>query len=213
MPVQLVPLRSLTRYEVARYNVMSFEGPWNCGTVFAAIKREMGWDKTPGNPSFRDIILFGSEWRCRDWVLMTAGLHPQALAIDAAWADGWVTELGPNMNEGVARQGVTLPRGVVLDTDHWRELGDQAEATLEMFGGRQAVRMVHLKLKTEQETRAFLKGEGENDRLLRMFLAEDRGGDIPVVIEAKGLASLRVDDRTPMYVLRDLERRIRHIID
>lgn len=190
IPIQLLPLRGLEEKHVKRFKVISVEGPWNCGRFIDACKRSIlglhGKEIT--HPSLIDFILFGSERSCRRRIEMIDRLCPTALAIDVPW---WVKssaiELGPDMKSGnVRRWGIQKPSGVVLDTYHFRHVKNP-EKVLESYGGFPAIKMVHLKLRTRQETKLFLSSfHDPHTSLLQSFLAHDKvTKKIPVIIEAK----------------------------
>ncbi len=183
--IQLLPLRGLREEDVQKFNVISFEGPWNCGALSDALKRTLG---IKGNhPSLIDIALFGSAQKCLSRIEMIDTLCPKALPIDVPWVSRSVIELSPDMYGGHARNwGQKIPRGVVLDTGHWQRFTPgEAEKKLKELGGLSTVRMVHLKLLSSVEIDRFLQGGDNHGKLLNKFLAHDRHGEIPVVIEIK----------------------------
>jgi hypothetical protein len=210
--IQLLPLRGMRSGHIQDLRVLSFEGPWNCGSIRDAIKRHMGYTDR-GYPSGYDIVLFGSEKLSRARVNMIASLHPRALAIDVPWVSGSAIELGTDMYGGNARQwDGKQPSGVVLDTGHWQELGRNAEKKLLELGGESAIRMVHLKLVTPQEIMGFLHGGNIHSGLLCEFLAHDKAGRIPVIIETMSSA-LRLPGQGPKVLLQRIADRIHSTLD
>ncbi|KKU81416.1 MAG: hypothetical protein UY07_C0018G0010 [Parcubacteria group bacterium GW2011_GWA1_47_8] len=211
MGIQMLPLRGLREKHLNNFNVLSFEGPWNCGSVFGALARTIGIN---GDfPSLIDVGLFGSENVCRRCIEMLQRCCPNALAIDTPWIQDSAIELGPNMDKGNARQwGNQKPGGVVLDTGHWRKLKDP-EKELEACGGFGSVRMVHLKLLSPDETMSFLhnKRNDENTRLLKNFLVHDTERKTPVIIEAKNDA-LQHQNKKTGEVLSRLAERIHEVL-
>lgn len=210
LAIQLLPLRGLRRHDVERYKVLSFEGPWNCGTLFSALKRTVGIKGD--HPSLVDICFFGSEQLCKRRIRMIASLHRQALPIDVPWVAGSAIELSPDMYQGNARNWDKAPNGVVLDTHHWERFsGSEAEKRYMELGGPAALRMVHLKLMSLRETLLFMTGNDRNSSLLQEFLAHDKAGEIPVVIEAKHNA-LAVPGHEPSGLLKRLADQINNVL-
>ena len=214
LPLQLLPLRGLQETHVAMFDVVSFEGPWNYGTLVQAAQRFLHV-KGDENPSFIDLALFGSEANCTQRIEMIRRFHPRALAIDAPeWAQGGLIELGPNMHKGAARRwnGYT-PSGVVLDTFHWMELGDQAETILAENGGYPAVKAIHLRLSSTDDTQEFLSQSRSS--VARELLAEfaDQAPNAPIIIEAQGLKALEDGSRYgPQAGLYQIVKRIKEVI-
>ena len=212
LTVQLLPLRGLNLTDIQRYQVLSFEGPWNTGSVLDALRRTVGL-RDDEYPSLIDILLFGSgDVNTTKKVAFIAVAHPQALPIDIPWLPNSAIELSHNMYKGNARVwGDRKPNGVVLDTYHWQNFKPgEAEKLLDKFGGQSAIRMVHVKLMNPQETDLFYRGKGNNAYLLRQFLAHDKSGVIPVVIEANR-GALKLPGFTEHALLKRLALTVRSI--
>lgn len=192
--VQALPLRSwdpLSFEGIDPDAIIAYEGPWNMGSFWGAIRRLCG-RAGEEEPTLLDWLLFGSgEKQILGWLAAT---FPEAVYVAHRPGDD-LLEIHPEADLTVADY-ISYEPGLVWDTHHVRRprrdgrSGPVVERWFELW--RQLdpaqLRLIHFNARGK-ELRAFLAGEV--NELARMFYNVARATTCPIIVEISPPATIR----------------------
>lgn len=189
--IQALPMRgwSNDRYHYSRYLgdpldkiILSFEGPWNSGSVWQAFARTLG-SKKEGYPTFLDLYLFGRN------------PMPVLKAMDNVF--GWEKYISYTINSGYRymveigpdnvqiQNYVDYRHGLVWDTCHTREKGMPDWKELLSALSSESIKLIHFHPKDEGELAQLIGGWGNELADMLDALRLKVSPDCPVILETR----------------------------
>lgn len=207
--IQALPMRgwSNDKYHYARYLgdpldqiILSFEGSWNSGTIFQALKRRFG-SKREGYPTFLDLYLFGRK--------------PEAVLKVMDDVFGWdkyishkfensgyryMVEIGPDNVQ--IQNYVDYKHGLVWDTWHVREEGMPDWRDLLSALPPESIKLIHFHPKDEGELAEFMSGKANELDDMLQALRLKVSPDCPLILETRPRIGSFVSRKSMMKKLR-----------
>lgn len=184
--IQALPMRGWHKdnesYEDCRDKVISFEDPWNSGTLGERFRRTISEIKK-GYPTFMDVYLFG--FNPKPFLKATEKIFGQSKFIDHKLnAYRYMVEIYPQVSNKIG--DYTDPnRRLVWDTRHVRDKGMPDWKSLLSELSPESIKMIHFQPKNEKELVEFMNYK-ENE-LMKMLqgLALKVSRDCPMILEIK----------------------------
>lgn len=179
--------------------VLSFEGPWNSGSVWQAMRRRFNFEKE-GDPTFLDLYLFG--------------VNPMPVLRAMGNVFGWdkyishrlgykyMTEIYP-VNVQIQNY-IDYKYGLVWDTWHVREKGMPDWRDLLSALSTENIKMIHLHPKDEDELTKLIKGEENELTEMLHALRLKVSADCPVVLETRPKISFFDSKKSKNSMIKEL---------
>lgn len=218
--IQALPMRGWpsNKYYYANYlqdpwdkMILSFEGPWNSGSVWQAFARTLG-SKKLGYPTFLDLFLFGRNPMSVLWAM------EQVFGLDkyishSLRKEEYLYDMIEITSDNTQIQNyVDYKHGLVWDTWHTREKGMPDWINLLSALSPESIKMIHFHPKDERELNQLIKGEGNELADMLHALRLKVSPDCPVVLETRPKIRHFVSKKSMLERLRQIRDTVYDIL-